>query len=127
MPLSKLYDLAAKDPGFAMGLYQAVSQELETTRDLLLTIGQLGSIERVAIFLLTLSQRNAWAGKNPHLLTIPMTRANIGDLLGTTIETVSRSLSRLRQEKLIEIIRGSLVQIIDMGGLKALAGQMNYH
>jgi CRP/FNR family transcriptional regulator len=56
-----------------------------------------------------------------------MTRSDIGDLLGTSIETVSRSLSRLRQEKLIDIIRGSIIQIVDMKGLKALAGQMNYH
>ncbi|MGA7328686.1 MAG: helix-turn-helix domain-containing protein [Rhodomicrobium sp.] len=127
VPLTKLYELASRDPGFALGLYQAVSQELESTRDLLLTIAQLDSLERVAIFLLTLSQGNARAGKNPRLLTIPMTRSDIGDLLGTTIETVSRSLTRLRQEKLIDIIRGSLIQIIDMEGLKALAGQMNYH
>jgi CRP/FNR family transcriptional regulator len=125
--LSKLYEVAAKDSGFAFSLYHAISSELEATRDLLLTLGQRDATERVAIFLLTLSQRNVRAGKNPCLLTIPMTRSDIGDLLGTTIETVSRSLTKIRQQKLIDVIRGSLIQIIDMDGLKALAGQMNYH
>jgi CRP/FNR family transcriptional regulator len=127
VPLSRLYELSVKDPGFALGLYHAVSSELEATRDLLLTVGQNKALERVAIFLLTLSQRNARAGKNPSLLSIPMTRSDIGDLLGTTIETVSRSLTKLRQQKLIDVIRGSIIQILDMDGLKALAGQINYH
>jgi CRP/FNR family transcriptional regulator len=127
IPLSKLYELASKDAEFALGLYGAISSELEATRDLLLTLGQRDATERVAIFLLTLSQRNVRAGKNPCLLTIPMTRSDIGDLLGTTIETVSRSLTRLRQQKLIDIIRGSIIHIIDMDGLKAMAGEMKYH
>ena len=127
VPLSKIYELAAKEPSFALSLYHAVSLELDATRDLLLTLGQQNSIERVAIFLLTLSQRNGRNGKNPRLLTIPMTRADIADLLGTTIETVSRSLTKLRQHKLIEVIRGSLIQIIDLDGLTVLAGKASYH
>jgi CRP/FNR family transcriptional regulator len=127
MPLSRLYELAAKDTELALSLYHAISSELEATRDLLLTLGQRNATERVAVFLLTLSRRNARAGKNPCLLTIPMTRSDIGDLLGTTIETVSRSLTRLRQQKLIDVIRGSIIQIIDPDGLKVRAGEMSYH
>jgi len=126
IPLSRVYDMASKDPELALGLYHAISSELEATRDLLLTLGQRDATERVAAFLLTLSQRNVRAGKSPCLLTIPMTRSDIGDLLGTTIETVSRCLTRLRQQRLIDVIRGSIIQIIDIDGLKALAGQM-YH
>jgi CRP/FNR family transcriptional regulator len=127
IPLPRLYELASKDPDFALVLYHAISSELEATRDLLLTLGQRDATERVAVFLLTLSQRNVRAGKNPCLLSIPMTRSDIGDLLGTTIETVSRCLTKLRHQMLIHVIRGSLIQILDMDGLKALAGQMNYH
>jgi CRP/FNR family transcriptional regulator, anaerobic regulatory protein len=127
IPLARVYQLAARDPGFALELYEAVSTQLEATRELLMTLGQQSAIERVSIFILRLSQRNAKNGKNPNLLNIPMTRSDIADLLGTTIETVSRSLTKLRQEKVIDIIRNSLIQIIDMDGLKALAGQVNYH
>jgi CRP/FNR family transcriptional regulator len=127
IPLARLYQLAAKDAGFALGLYGAVSAQLDATRELLLTLGQQCAIERVAIFLLTLSQRSARQGKNPNLLSIPMTRSDIADLLGTTIETVSRSLTKLRQQRLIQIVPGSIIQILNMDGLKALAGQINYH
>ncbi|MGA7329964.1 MAG: helix-turn-helix domain-containing protein [Rhodomicrobium sp.] len=123
IPLSRLYRLATEDSRFALDLYRAVSAQLDATRDLLLSLGQQSAIERVAIFLLTLSKRNAANGKNANLLSIPMTRSDIADLLGTTIETVSRSLSKLRQERLIEIIRGSLIQVINMEGLKSAAGQ----
>jgi hypothetical protein len=47
-------------------------------------------------------------------------------LLGMTIETVSRSLTKLRNSKLIEVIRGSTIQIIDVEGLRAL-GNSSYH
>ncbi len=125
--LSRLYQLASEDSKFALGLYRTVSSELDATRDLLLTLGQQNSLERVAIFLLTLSQRNARSGKNPRLLNIPMTRSDIADLLGMTIETVSRSLTKLREQKAIIVIRGSLIQIIDPDGLKVAAGQASYH
>ncbi len=62
VPFSRVNQLAAQDTKFALGLYQAVSSELEATRNLLLTLGQQNALERVAIFLSTLSQRN---GKRP--------------------------------------------------------------
>jgi CRP/FNR family transcriptional regulator len=127
IPLARVYQLAAKDSGFALGLYDAVSAQLDATRDLLMTLGQQSAIERVAIFLLTLSERSARQGKSPDLLNIPMTRSDIADLLGTTIETVSRSLTKLRQQKLIQIVPRAIIQILDIDGLKALAGQINYH
>jgi CRP/FNR family transcriptional regulator len=77
IPLSKLYELASKEPGFALGLYDAISSELEATRDLLLTVGKRDATERAAVFLMTLSQRHVRAGKKAYLLTIPMTRSDI--------------------------------------------------
>ncbi|SRR5579883_2763538 len=127
LPISRLYQLASRDAELALGLYRSVSSELEATRDLLLTLGQQTALERVAIFLLTLSERYLRTGRNPRLLNIPMTRSDIGDLLGLTIETVSRSLTKLREQKVIEVIRGSLIQIIDLDGLKVLAGHVSYH
>jgi CRP/FNR family transcriptional regulator, anaerobic regulatory protein len=127
VPMSKIRMWASRDPEFAFGLYQAISSELEATRDLLLSLGQQSALERVAIFLLTLSERNRRNGRNPHLLAIPMTRSDIGDLLGLTIETVSRCLTKLRRQKSIDIIRGSIVQIIAPESLKAVAGAVSIH
>jgi CRP/FNR family transcriptional regulator len=127
VPVSKLHQLASRDPKFALGLYRAISTELEATRDLLLTLGQQNALERVAIFLLTLSQRNERIGRNPRLLTLPMTRSDIADLLGMSTETVSRCFTKLKEQRLIDIIRGSLIQIIDHAGLQTQTRKVNVH
>ena len=127
LPTSSLNRLAAEDPDFALKLYQAVSSELEAARDLLMALSRHGALERVTIFLLTMSRRNALNGRNPALITLPMMRADIADLLGVTMETVSRCLSKLKKCRMIEIIRYTTVQIIDMNGLNALLGRATYH
>jgi CRP/FNR family transcriptional regulator, anaerobic regulatory protein len=127
IPRSALHQLAARDAGVALKLYHAMSFELDATRDLLLTLGQLASLERVIVFILALSQRNARSGKDPLTLRLPMTRADIGDLLGTTIETVSRSLTKLRERRLIEISQNSSIKILDLKGLRVLASRGYEH
>ena len=53
---------------------------------------------------------------------LPMTRSDIADYLGLTIETVSRTLTRLRSERVIEIVSQSELLIEDPAGLERLAG-----
>ncbi len=122
-PLSKIYDRAAHDAMFGLTLYRAVSAELDMTRDLLLTLGQLGALERVATFLLLIAQRSASNGAScGSQIQLPMTRSDIADLLGLTIETVSRSLSRLRHLNFIDIKRNSEIRLLDVAQLRNLAG-----
>jgi CRP/FNR family transcriptional regulator, anaerobic regulatory protein len=127
IPRSTLHQFATRDPGVALMLYHAMSTELDATRDLLLTLGQLASLERIIVFILALSQRNARAGKDPLTLRLPMTRAHIADLLGMTIETASRSLTKLRERQLIEISQNSSIKILDLKGLRALASRGYEH
>jgi CRP/FNR family transcriptional regulator len=123
LPLSSMYDRAAQNPMFGLELYRAISRELDATRDLLLTLGQLGALERVATFLLVLAKRSAQSGNRPsNVLQLPMTRSDIADLLGLTIETISRSLTRLRQRNLIKIVHNSEIRILDIEQLRNLAG-----
>ncbi|HKJ60376.1 MAG TPA: helix-turn-helix domain-containing protein [Hyphomicrobiales bacterium] len=121
MPFSSLYERAVRDPAFGIILYKAVSKELDATRDLMMTLGQLGALKRVATFLLIIAKRNALAGESPSILQLPMTRSDIADLLGLTIETVSRSLTSLRHRKLIAIIQNSEIRILDIERLRNLA------
>jgi len=90
-------------------------------------MGQLGALERVIVFIIALSQRNARAGNDPLSLRLPMTRADIADLLGMTIETASRCFTKLRQRQLIEISQNSNIKIKDLNGLKALASSGYEH
>src|SRR5262249_4128394 len=103
VPLATLHHSAAKDPPLGFKLYQAIARELDATRDLMLTTGQRSAIERIASFLLEFSRRNQGKGQDRLEFELPMTRADIGDFLGLTIETVSRTFTKLKLRKLIEL------------------------
>jgi CRP-like cAMP-binding protein len=95
LPAIALHRLAGADPHLAMQLYDAMSQELAALQDLLMTVGRLNATERVATFLLSLSERNGRAFRPADRVELPMTRCDIADFLGLTTETVSRTLTKL--------------------------------
>jgi CRP/FNR family transcriptional regulator len=98
-----------------------VARELAATRDLMLTTGQRSATERVASFLLAFSRRSERNGQDPSDFELPMTRADIGDFLGLTIETVSRTFTKLRLLGLIELPQASRVRVIDLDEMENLA------
>jgi CRP/FNR family transcriptional regulator len=121
LSLASLRQSAAKDPMLALKLYEAMARELAATRDLMLTTGQRSAMERVAGFLLAFSRRNQRNGQDPTLFELPMTRTDIGDFLGLTIETVSRTFTKLKSMQLIELPQSNCVRLLDIDELKALA------
>jgi CRP/FNR family transcriptional regulator len=121
VPMAALYRSAAKDPALGLKLYEALAGELAATRNLMLITGQRSATERVASFLLAFSRRSARNGQDPRELELPMTRADIGDFLGLTIETVSRTFTRLRTLGLIELPQSSRVRLVDLKQLERLA------
>jgi CRP/FNR family transcriptional regulator len=121
LAVSALRQSAARDPMLGFKLYEALARELAATRDLMLTTGQRSAIERVAGFLLAFSRRNERNGQDPTTFELPMTRADIGDFLGLTIETVSRTLSKLKLVGLIELPKSNHVNLLDIEELESLA------
>jgi CRP/FNR family transcriptional regulator len=87
----------------------------------MLTTGQRSATERVVGFLLALSRRNVRNGQDPAAFELPMTRADIGDFLGLTIETVSRTFTKLRSLGLIELPQSNRVKLVDIDTLEGLA------
>lgn len=89
-------------------------QSLVRAQEHLLVLGRQNSVERVAAFLLEMSERQ---GGLPQV-ELPMTRTDIADYLGLTIETVSRVFSRLKQKgvirlptlRCVEIVKGRILQ-----------------
>ena len=79
-------------------------------------------LERVVAFLLAFSRRNERNAHDPKVFDLPMTRADIADFLGLTIETVSRTFTKLRVMGLIELPQSSTVHIKDLAELQGLAG-----
>lgn len=116
-----LHKSAANDPELSLKLYETIARELAATRDLMLTTGQRSAIERVAGFLLALSRRNRRNSQDPASLELPMTRTDIGDFLGLTIETVSRTFTKLRIMGLIELPHSNEVKLHDIDTLEELA------
>jgi CRP/FNR family transcriptional regulator len=112
---------AARDAGLALRLYKAVSAELAAARSLLVSVGQQSAMERLAGFLLSLSARASDGEEN--VVKLPMRRSDIADLLGLTIETVSRTITKLRTMHVIDVVRGTEVHILDGDRLAELAGQ----
>jgi CRP/FNR family transcriptional regulator len=121
LPFAALHHSAVKEPGLAFKLYEALAGELAATRDLMLTTGQRSATERVASFLLAFSRRNERNGRDRTEFDLPMTRADIGDFLGLTIETVSRTFTKLKLLGLIALPQSSRVKLIDIDELQNLA------
>lgn len=114
--------MAEHDADLALKLYKSVCQELSATRSLLVTVGQRSAVERVAAFLLALHRRSSDADTN--VVTLAMRRSDIADLLGLTIETVSRTLTKLRTMGVIDVEQGgTTVELCDVARLADLANE----
>ncbi len=121
MPLAELHKMATSDPSLSFMLYQAVARELAAMRNLMMTTGHRSACERVASFLVDLSRRNERIGEAEDLIELPMTRVDIADYLGLTIETVSRTLTKLKSRGLIDLPQSARVLLLDMVELQRLA------
>ena len=86
-----------------------------------MTTGHRSASERVASFLMALSRRNERFGEAANIVDLPMTRTDIADFLGLTIETVSRTLSKMKNQRLIDLPQSARVRLIDMNELQRIA------
>ena len=113
--------LADSNIGVAHLMHRLVSTELEETRALMLALAQRDARQRVAGLLYRIGQRQTPATQTTRI-ELPLSRAEIGNYLGLTVETVSRQLTGLKRDSLISIERKTLVTIGDMGRLAQAAG-----
>lgn len=121
IPVGTLARLAQKDPRLAFKLYEAMSMELSAAQDHIFTVGQRSAAERVASFLLALARRRMQKGHDKSTLVLPMTRADIADFLGLTIETISRTLTKFKSAKLIDLEQCTLIRLLETTKLERLA------
>jgi CRP/FNR family transcriptional regulator len=117
-------DLARQIPVLQQQFHRILSRELTQDQRHLLSLGSLRAEERLAAFLLNLSQRLAARGYQDNEFDLRMSRVEIGSYLGIQIETVSRMLSRFAESGLIQI-KQRHIKLIDMDGLYELAGVPN--
>lgn len=107
-------------PGMLRRIIEFESRELDLARNQMLVLGTHSAEQKIALFLIGWRDRLARLGEIPKTLPLPMRRRDIADFLGLTIETVSRTLTRLEREKLIvNVPRG--VRILNLARTEALA------
>ena len=102
-------------------VFHRMAVELSVAQEQMLVLGRMTAQEKMARFLLSLSQRAAERGHEPLHLCLPMGRMDIADYLGLTIETVSRTLTGLRKECAIAVQGGHHIIILDYNKLCDLA------
>ncbi|MBX2880589.1 MAG: helix-turn-helix domain-containing protein [Granulosicoccus sp.] len=125
IPVDAIDTLIMTEPGFGQAMLQLLSTELAETRDQLLSLGRKSAMEKLATFLLRISRRNARHGRDPLQLQLPMTRAEIADYLGLTVETISRNFTRLKLSAVIHLESNSAVRILDLDELESVAEAHN--
>jgi len=122
IPYAGLLDLARAVPNLQRHLRQLISREIVREQGVMLLLGSMNAEERLAMFLLNLSQRFAARGYSPSEFNLRMTRDEIGSYLGMNLETVSRTFSKFQEEGLIGV-RQKIIHILDGVGLKRVIGR----
>jgi len=106
-------------PALLTVLHEAMSREIGRDRDSLMTVCTLPAAARVAEFLRCWADSLAKSGLRCDQITLRMTRAEIGNYLGMTLETVSRALSKLARSQVIAFAEGGRrdIRIPDVAAL----------
>lgn len=108
-------------PALERRLLDVASHELIIAQGQMLLLGRKSAIERIASFLLDWRSSAETCPNDVNALVLPMTRADLGDFLGLTIETVSRALSALKQRNIIAVGKDHGIRILDRGRLAKFA------
>jgi CRP-like cAMP-binding protein len=102
-PKRRLKDLIEHDPRTGQRFFSLICRQLSQAEDRMLMLSRKTALERIASFLLAMTDRGEDVEPDPNAATLPMSRADIADYLGLTVETVSRLLTLLRCKGVIEL------------------------
>lgn len=119
--VDQLDQLTYQFPALQLQVRRLMGKEIKRAHQMVMSLGVLRSEQRLAAFLLNLSQRLSALGYSSTEFVLRMSREEIGNYLGLTLETVSRLFSRFARENLIRIQQRE-VQLLDMQALQELAG-----
>lgn len=128
-PHDKFERLLKAHPGLERRLFERTLDELDAAREWMLLLGRKTASEKVASFLLLLARRSAMSGC-PHQgeieapsFELPLTRSDMADYLGLTIETVSRQITKLKSRRVIKLTDNRHFDVPDVAALSQLAGR----
>lgn len=123
-PANEFFQLAGEESLLVADMLDRALKALARCREKTILLGRKTAGERIASFFLTMADRIGTSTENGIAMDLPMSRRDIADSLGLTIETVSRQLTDLREAKVIETPGRSQVLLLDMSDLKSRAGHL---
>lgn len=123
IPYAKLEELSRAFTDLQHQFHKIMSREIVRDQGVMLLLGSMRAEERLAAFLLNLTQRLHARGFSASALILRMTREEIGSYLGLKLETVSRTFSRFQDEGLLEVKQRD-IRILDSEGLRALVNSV---
>ncbi len=116
IPFTELEKLSGVLPSVRQRLMQVISREITVEQELISLLGKNSSRQRVAALLLSFSRRNARRKLSANRLRLPMSRGDIANYLGLTVETVSRTFTGMQQDGIL-IVNNKDVEILDAAAL----------
>jgi CRP/FNR family transcriptional regulator len=120
IPFSRLEELFGHVPALLRHFHRIMSQEITREQNVMLLLGNMRAEQRFAVFLINLSARYAARGYSPNNFQLRMSREDIGNYLGLTIESISRLLSRFKKQGWLQVDKRE-VTLLDPARLKAMA------
>jgi CRP/FNR family transcriptional regulator, anaerobic regulatory protein len=121
IPYSRLESLLSELPSLQAHFHRMMSREIQREHQVMLLLGSMGAEQRVAAFLINLSKRYEARGFSGTHFVLRMTREEIGNYLGLTIESVSRVFSRFKKNQWIEGTPRD-IKLLDRKALEATLG-----
>lgn len=120
IPFDKLGELSTRIPSLQKHFFQLMSQEIAEDQQLLTLLSKNTADQRVAALLLSISARNKRRKLSAANFRLPMSRTDIGNYLGLTVETVSRVLSRFQKMGVLGVDNKEIT-IADPDALRSVA------
>src|SRR5262245_25106786 len=120
MPVKWFEDAAMRAPKLRVDLYRHFTQTMRRDRKHMTQLSVMSAKQRVAHFLLYLSDRFAACGYSSRSFMLPMLRADIGSYLGIALESVSRAFSELCEQGVVKV-RLREIDLVDLDTLRVVA------
>lgn len=121
IPFETLDILSGKMPNLRQQILRLMSGEIKCDQDMILLLSKKNAEERLGAFIYNLSHRFGQRGFSRREFRLTMTRSDIGNYLGLTVETISRLFGRFQKNEILSV-KGKYITIQDMETLSKIAG-----
>ena len=124
IPYRQLEDLSREFTDLQRHFHKIMSREIVRDHGVMLLLGSMRAEERLAAFMLNLTQRLRTRGFSASSLVLRMTREEIGSYLGLKLETVSRAFSKFQEDGVLEV-KQRQIRVLNADALQALVNGTN--